>query len=432
MADIVDLGAYGEDFTADPYPYYAALRARGPVHRVRLPDGREAWLVVDHDAARAALADPRLAKDWRGTGRWEVREEQTPLSRNMLELDPPHHTRLRKLVAREFTTQRVEALRPRVQQITDGLLDTMLAADDSRADLVEALAFPLPLIVICELLGVPDMDRAVFRGWSNEIVAPTGQEAAQTAVRAMAGYLDGLIERKRREPGGDLLSALVHIADGSGDGGGSGEGVGDGSGDGDGSGHGDSSGDRDGSGRGPDRLSRQELIGMAGLLLVAGHETTVSLIANGIRALLAHPDQMAALRADFGLLEGAVEEVLRYDGPIEAATWRFTDGPVDIAGTVVPDRQFVLISLASAARDPARFPGPDRFDIARDARGHIAFGHGIHYCLGAPLARLEARIAVRALLERCPALALDPDAGALSWRTGMLIRGPRRLPVRWD
>ncbi|WP_409235504.1 cytochrome P450 family protein [Streptomyces sp. PA5.6] len=413
MADIVDLGAYGEDFTADPYPYYAALRARGPVHRVRLPDGREAWLVVGHDAARAALADPRLAKDWRATGMWEVREEQAPLSSNMLELDPPHHTRLRKLVAREFTAHRIEALRPRVQQITDGLLDAMLAAPDNRADLVEAFAFPLPLIVICELLGVPDMDRAEFRGWSNEMVAPTGQEAAQAAVRAMAGYLDGLIESKRREPGDDLLSALVHTADGSG--------------------HGD--GSRDGSGGGgpgPDRLSRQELIGMAALLLVAGHETTVNLIANGMRALLDHPDQLAALRADFGLLEGAVEEMLRYDGPVEAATWRFTDGPVDIAGTVVPDRQFVLISLASADRDPGRFPAPDRFDITRDARGHVVFGHGIHYCLGAPLARLEGRIAVRALLERCPGLALDPDAGALSWRTGMLVRGPRRLPVRWD
>ncbi|MEW2529250.1 cytochrome P450 [Streptomyces sp. NPDC047071] len=413
MAVIVDLGAYGEDFTADPYPYYAKLRDRGPVHQVRLPDGKEAWLVVGHDAARAALADPRLAKDWRATGIWDVREEQTPLSSNLLELDPPHHTRLRKLVAREFTTRRVEALRPRVQQITDGLLDAMLAAPDGRADLVEALAFPLPLIVICELLGVPDMDRAEFRGWSNEIVTPTGEEAVQAAVLGMVGYLDGLIERKRREPGDDLLSALVHTAGGSGDGGG------------------DGSSDGDGSGPAPDRLSRQELIGMASLLLVAGHETTVGLIANGVRALLDHPDQLAALRADVGLLEGAVEEMLRYDGPIESATWRFTDGPVDIAGTVVPDRQFVLISVVSADRDPGRFPGPDRFDITRDARGHIAFGHGIHYCLGAPLARLEGRVAVRALLERCPRLALDPDAGALSWRTGMLLRGPRRLPVRW-
>ncbi|MFH8410316.1 cytochrome P450 [Streptomyces sp. NPDC018019] len=402
MPDIIDLGAYGPDFVADPHPYYAKLRAQGPVHRVRLPESeswaQDVWLVVGYEEVRAALADHRLAKDWtrapaplndsEALAEWQLM--------NMLDADPPQHTRLRKLVAREFTTRRVEALRPRVQQITDELLDAMLAAPDGRADLVEALAFPLPMTVICELLGVPDIERETFRAWSNELVSPTGQEATMTAARDMAAYLDGLIEAKRRSPGEDLLSALVRTSDEDGD-----------------------------------RLSQQELLGMAFLLLVAGHETTVNLIANGVRALLRHPAQLAALRADPALLDNAVEEMLRYDGPVENATWRFTTEPVEIGGTVVPAGEVVLVGLAAAGRDQERFAAPDTFDITRETRGHVAFGHGIHFCLGAPLARTEGRIAVRTLLDRCPDLALDADAEALTWRPGLTIRGPQQLPVRW-
>ncbi|MEU2794525.1 cytochrome P450 [Streptomyces sp. NPDC007100] len=398
MAEIIDLSAYGPDFVADPHPYYAKLRAQGPVHHVRIPDGQEAWLIVGYEEARAALADPRLAKDWTRAGitlsgpvepdEWEFM--------NMLDADPPQHTRLRKLVAREFTTRRVEALRPRVQKITDDLLDAMLAAPDGRADLVEALAFPLPMTVICELLGVPDIDREAFRAWSNELISPTGEEEAAAAARDMSGYLAGLIEDKRQAPGEDLLSALVRTSDEDGD-----------------------------------QLSRQELLGMAFLLLVAGHETTVNLIANGVRALLRHPAQLAALRADASLLDNAVEEMLRYEGPVENATWRFTTEPVEIGRTVVPAGAFVLVGLAAAGRAAERFTDPDTFDITRETRGHMAFGHGIHFCLGAPLARMEGRIAVRTLLDRCPELALDTGADALTWRTGMLMRGPHHLPVRW-
>ncbi|UNO39327.1 cytochrome P450 [Streptomyces sp. MST-110588] len=395
MSDIVDLEAYGPDFVADPYPYYAKLRAQAPVHRARLSEGEEMWLVVGHDEARAALADPRLNKDWRATGRWPDTGD-SPLFTNMLDADPPHHTRLRKLVAREFTSRRVDALRPRVQEITDELLDAMLAAPDGRADLVEALAFPLPMTVICELLGVPAPERAEFRAWSSEFVAPTGEEELQAATVAMAGYLETLIGHKRRTPGDDLLSALIRTSDEDGD-----------------------------------RLSGEELVGMAFLLLVAGHETTVSLISNGVRALLRHPDQLAALRADLTLMDNAVEEMLRYDGPVESATLRFTAEEVEIGGTTIPAREAVLAVLASASRDPGRFPAADDFDIRRETRGHLAFGHGIHFCLGAPLARMEARIAIRALLERCPVLALDTDPASLSWRTGMLIRGTHHLPVRW-
>ncbi|MFI6730287.1 cytochrome P450 [Streptomyces atratus] len=389
----VDVDLRGvKDFTANPYPYYEKLRAAGPVHTIRTDEFERIWLVVGYGEGRAALADQRFGKEWQGLV--DRPEGSDPIFANMLELDAPHHTRLRKLVTREFTARRVEALRPRVQQITDELLDAMVPA--GRADLVDALAFPLPMTVICELIGVPDLDRNTFRKLSNDVVTPSTPEQEREAVAAMGVYLAELIEDKRCSPGDDLMSALVRTRDEEGDG-----------------------------------LSPDELVGMAFLLLVAGHETTVNLISNGVRALLQHPDQLAALRADFGLIDGAVEEMLRYDGPVETATFRFPREPVEIGQRVIPAGEPVLISLAGADRDPGRYPEPDRFDIRRDAQGHLAFGHGLHFCLGAPLARMEGRIAIRTLLERCPGLALDTDAGEPDWLPGMLIRGVRELPVRW-
>ncbi|GAA2927557.1 cytochrome P450 [Streptomyces enissocaesilis] len=403
---VVDLSDHAEEFAADPYPYYAKLRAAGPVHRIRTEAAGEVWLIVGHGEARRALADPRLSKDWRVSNLWDGTPAGTPVGTNMLESDPPHHTRLRGLVAREFTARRIEALRPRIQRVTDELLDAMTAGESRTADLVDSLAFPLPMTVICELLGVPDLDRDSFRGWSNEIVSPTGADAEDAAVRAMGEYLAELVEDKRSSPGDDLMSALIRTRDEDGD-----------------------------------RLTPDELVGMAFLLLVAGHETTVNLISNGVRALLAHPDQMAALRADFGLVDSAVEEMLRYDGPVENTTYRFAREPFDVGGLVIPAGGSVLVSLAAAGRDAVRFPDPDRFDITRTAvtgntgrgrgPGHLAFGHGLHFCLGAPLARMEGRIAVRTLLERCPDLALAPGAGPLEWLPGLLMRGVRRLEVRW-
>ncbi|MGP9017738.1 cytochrome P450 family protein [Streptomyces sp. BR1] len=393
---IVDLTALGEDFTRDPYPVYAELRERGPVHRIRMPEGSDAWLVVGYEAGRAALADPRLSKEWRNASP-DLGVQQVASGTTMLSSDAPAHTRLRKLVTREFTPRRVEQMAPRVQEMTDALLDTMLK-EPGRADLVEALSFPLPITVIGDLLGVPSLDQDSFREWSNASVSATALADRLAAARSMSEYLTALLADKRENPGGDLMSALIHAADEDGD-----------------------------------RLSGPELLGMAWLLLVAGHETTVNLISNGVLALLSNPEQLAALRADFdGLIEGAIEEMLRYDGPVETPTYRFTTEPVDIGGTVVPGGgELVLVAMADANRDPARYPEPSRFDIRRDARGHVAFGHGIHYCLGAPLARLEARIAIRSLLERCPDLALDIHPAAVTWRSGMLVRGPESLPVRW-
>lgn len=355
MGEAIDLGDYA-DFTADPYPVYEELRARGPVHRVLLPkpaDDGEAWLIVGHEEARAALTDPRLVKSPAKLGFSGLDEEL--IGTHLLITDPPHHTRLRSLVTRAFTARRVESLRPRIQRITDDLLDAMLP--HGRADLVESFAFPLPLTVICELLGVPDIDRADFRRMSNEVVAPSDRDGEYATFVELAAYLRDLIEDKRASaPADDLLSALIRTTAEDGD-----------------------------------RLSPDELCAMAFILLIAGHETTVNLIASGVRALLAHPDQLAALRADMTLLGGAVEEMLRYEGPVENATYRFTVEDTEVGGTVIPGGSAVLVGLAAAGHDPERFPEPDRFDIRRDARGHIAFGHGLHHCLGAPWPASKAR-----------------------------------------
>ena len=395
-AETVDLLELGEDFVRDPYPVYAALRRRGPVHRVRIPEGADIWLVVGYEAGRTALADPTLSKQWKNAS--PTFPLVTPAAGpHMLSSDPPDHLRLRRLVVREFTPRRVEQMAPRVQEIADELLDAMLARPDGRADLAEALSFPLPISVICELLGVPMLDRAAFRRWTNDALSGVDAETRTGAAREVAVYLDGLLDAKRESPGDDLMSALIRTTDEDGD-----------------------------------RLSPEELLGTAWLLLVAGHETTVNLISNGVLALLTHPDQLAALRADPALIDNAVEEMLRYDGPVETPTYRFTTTPLTIGDTTIPGGgEPVLVALADADHDPERFPEPDRFDIRRPAQGHLAFGHGIHFCLGAPLARLEARIAIQTLLRRCPDLELDAHPAALSWRTGMLIRGPQRLPVRF-
>ncbi|KOG25194.1 MULTISPECIES: cytochrome P450 family protein [Streptomyces] len=390
---VIELGEYGADFTANPYPYYAKLREAGPVHEVRMPDGFQFWLVVGHEEGRAALADPRLAKSPSVIG---VRPpEEDIIGVHLLAADAPDHTRLRRLVTAEFTGRRVEGLRPRIERLTHELADAMEPA--GRADLVDAYAFPLPITVICELLGVPAEDRDTFRRWSHELVVPTGERGIQEALEGFGGYLDELIEDKRcAGPADDLLSGLIAARAEDGD-----------------------------------RLSGPELRAMAYLLLIAGHETTVNLISNTVRNLLTHPEQLAALRADPDLLDGAIEESLRYDGPVETGTFRFTREDVTLGGREIPAGQSVLVGIGALDRDPARFSDPDRFDIRRDTRGHLAFGHGIHYCLGAPLARLEGRIALRTLLDRFPDLALDPEGAPWEWLPGLLMRGVRALPVRW-
>ncbi|MFM9373701.1 cytochrome P450 family protein [Streptomyces sp. Da 82-17] len=392
-----ELAALARDFGVDPYPAFRALRERGPVHHVRFPTGDTAWMIVGHAEARAALADPRMRHDVRHSAEYDS-DGLYSIGRNMLQTDPPDHTRLRSLVAREFTARRIKALRARVEEAAGQLLDAM--GPLGRVELIDAFAFPLPLTVICELLGVPGVDHDTFRAWTAKILTIGEPEASTRAAQEMTVYLAGLIEEKRNvdeAAEGDLLHALVRAHDEDGD-----------------------------------HLTDEELLGMAFLLLVAGHETTVNLIANAVHLLLTHPDQLAALRADSGLLENAVEEALRYEPPTPAGTYRYTSEALTVAGTLLPRGARVVVSLASANRDPAHFPDPERFDIRRDparTRGHLAFGHGIHHCLGAPLARLEANIALRALLDRFPDLAIDGDPAPV-WRPS-LLRGLDRLPVRW-
>ena len=361
-----------------------------------MPGGHAVWVVTRHAEARAALADPRLIKDWRalwpGEAAAELDDGFAALDTHMLSTDPPDHDRLRRLVTKAFTARRIERLRPRVAEITRSLLDTMPA--DGPVDLLESFAFPLPITVICELLGVPDADRANFRTWTQAILSTGAAAESGTAAVEMAGYFTALVADKRAHPADDLLSALI-VARDAGDG-----------------------------------LSQRELLGMIFLLLVAGHETTVNLIGTGTLALLQSPGELARLRADSALLPGAVEELLRYTSPVNHATFRFTAEAVEIGGTLIPAREAVLVAIASANRDPDRYPAPDRLDVGRDAGGNLAFGHGIHYCLGAPLARMEGVIAFGALLSRFPGLTLAVPPESLRWRPSTLIRGLETLPVR--
>ncbi len=379
------------EFWTDPYPIYDALREGEPVRRVASPDG-PVWMLFRHADVRAALADPRLSKDWRHTLPADQREGQpgAPIPMMIL-LDPPEHTRLRKLVSRAFTARRMEDLRPRVAEIAERLLDEL---PPGRVDLMAQYAFPLPVFVICELLGVPAEDRDRFAAWSNAMVDQSTPEETNTAMTQLYGYLAELVERRRAEPDGALISGLIEVAD---------EG---------------------------DRLSQDELVAMAMLLLVAGHETTVNLIGNAVLALLTHPDQRALLRERPDLLAGAVEEVLRWDSPVHSTPARFAAEDVEYSGVTIPAGSVVLLSLASANRDDERFDDAERLRIDRDATGHTAFGHGLHHCLGAQLARIEGQEAVGALLRRFPDLALDAPVEDLLHRRSTLVRGLRALPVR--
>jgi cytochrome P450 len=364
--------------------------------------GLDVWLVTRYEDVRAALADPRLGKD--ATRVRELAQHQlelkgqtrqgfdASLSAHMLNADPPDHTRLRRLVNKAFTSRTVARLQPRIEQITDELLDAM--AGEQNVDLLDALAFPLPMTVICELLGVPMDERDDFRVWSNILLSSDQGERVPEAAQKMAEYLTKLVASKRAMPTEDLLAELVEATE-------------------------------DG-----DRLSEEELVGMAFLLMVAGHETTVNLIGNGVLHLLRNPDQLAALRAQPDLLPGAVEEILRLEGPVNIATIRFTTESVTVGGQDIPAGEFVMVALSSANRDPEKFADPDTLDITRPAGGHLAFGHGIHYCVGAPLARLEGQIALGKLIARFPDLALAAEPEELAWRNSTLMRGLTRLPVR--
>jgi cytochrome P450 len=391
-----EAGQLPVDYFQEPLKYFARMRAKAPVTAVRMPEGNRAWMITRYAEVRAALADPRLAKDWSGKMRpadFEPDPVTGYLSAHLLSLDPPDHTRLRRLVVKAFTARRIAALRRRIEEITASLLDAMEGQES--ADLIEALAYPLPITVICELLGVPAADQDKFKVWSHAIVSSVvSEEEWLGAGTEMFHYFTALLAAKRRSPSDDLTSALIEARDSG------------------------------------DSLDERELIALLFLLLVAGHETTTNLIATGTLALLTHPAELERLRSDWSRLPAAVEELLRYSNPLNHTTDRFTVEPVEIGGVTIPAGEWVLCVTSSANRDPSRFADPDRLDVGRDASGHLAFGHGIHYCLGAPLARLEGEVAFRALLTRFPDLALAVPESSLRWRPSSLIHGLETLPVR--
>ena len=382
-------------FVADPYPTYRRLLAEDPVHHS--PMGF--WVLTRYEDVVAALRDPRLAKE--AIAAFVAARFGAPMPAmglSMLDRDPPDHTRLRSLVSKAFTPRVVDGLRPRVQQIVDGLLDGV--RDAGTMDLIEEFAYPIPVNVICEMLGVPVEDHERFKGWSldiarglDAILLPADSDVPKRSAAARTGladYFRELIARRRVAPRADLLSGLIAAEEAG------------------------------------DKLSENELLATCILLLIAGHETTVNLIGNGTLALLRHPDQLRRLRDNPALIGTAIEELLRFDGPVQR-TARIPSEDVVINGRKIPKGEMVMPFIGAADRDPAQFPDPDRLDISRADNRHIAFGWGIHFCLGAPLARVEGQIAINTLVQRFPQLALATDNP--EFHQSLTLRGLKSLPV---
>src|SRR5882762_3557554 len=384
------------EFLADPYPTYRRLRSGDPVHHNPLGF----WVLTRYEDVVTVLRDQRFVKEPIAT--FVAARVGVPvpagIGLSMLDRDPPDHTRLRGLVSKAFTPRVVERLRAHIQQIVDGLLARV--EGKGSMDLIEEFAYPLPVTVICEMLGVPVEDHERFKAWGldiarglDAILLPPDSEVAQRSLagrRALADYFRGLIAERRASPRDDMLSGLIAAEEAG------------------------------------DKLDEDELLATCILLLVAGHETTVNLIGNGTLALLRHPDELRRLRENPALIASAVEELLRYDGPVQR-TARIPSAAVAIGGLTIEAGEMVMPFIGAADRDPAHFPDPDRLDIARSDNRHIAFGLGIHFCLGAPLARLEGQIAINTLVQRLPKLALATDRP--EYRQSLTLRGLKTLPV---
>jgi cytochrome P450 PksS len=395
-------GVFTRAARANPQAIYAQMRQDDPVHQVIGPtSGLRFWFITRYEDCIAALKDARLGKEFRKklppdmVARFGDPEPvYEMMNRNMLFVDPPDHTRLRGLVHKAFTPRMIDNLRPRIQQIADDLLDSFGSTGET--DLISAFAYPLPITVIAELLGIPISDQDKFREWTRILLFGSSMDDINLTALEFTMYFHEMFDQRRANPKDDLISGLVAV-------------------------------EENGA-----KLDGMELMSMVFLLLVAGHETTVNLIGNGTLALIQHRDQFDRLRAEPGLIKTAVEEMLRYNGPIEVATERWAFEDVEIGGKHVAQGDLVMVALAGANRDPLMFPNPDTFDIAReDAYKHIGFGNGIHYCLGAPLARLEGAIAINALVQRFPQLDLAVPVESLEWSESLLLHGMRAMPVRY-
>jgi len=406
MATARKYDLYSDRFRAETYATFARMREEDGVFCQPGIDGETMlWFVTRHDDAVAVLLDderfvrdPTLAltPEELVAFRNEM-PERAFIDSHMLNKDGADHRRLRRLVTKAFTPRMVDQLRPRIQEIADGLIDAVESRGEM--DLVDEFAFPLPITVIAELLGIPVADRDRFRRWTNAIITPalTPEELALfgEAADEFVTYLRELFERRRSTPGADLISAFLQVEEGG------------------------------------DTLSEEELFSMVVLLIIAGHETTVSLIGNAVLALLQHPDQRQTLESDPARMSHAIEELLRYDGPVERTLLRWAAADVELGGQLIRRGEGVIVILGSADRDPSRFPDPDTLDFAREDVKHLAFGRGSHYCLGAPLARLEAEVALTTLLRRLPGLQLAMPVEELRWRPVPLFRSLASLQVAW-
>ena len=392
-------------FRTDPYPFYTRWRAESPIFHTVLPDKQKVWVITRYDDVLAVLKDDRFAKDKaRALSADQLKALPwvpsvfKPLERNMLDVDQPDHTRLRGLVQQAFTSRLIENMRERVQTLTDELLDAV--ESKGKMDLIRDFALPLPATIIAEILGVPARDRHRFHRWSNAMLTTTpttwGKLRIIPHVLAFMRYIRRLGRARQAEPRDDLTTALVQAHEAS------------------------------------DRLSEDELLSMIVLLLVAGHETTVNLIGNGMLALFEHPAERERLCANPGLIKPAVEELLRFDSPVQLATERYTREDVMIGGVTIPRGELVMAALGSANRDEHQFNQPDVLDIGREPNRHLAFGQGVHFCLGASLARLEGQIAISTLLRRLPDMRLAVSREALRYRPAVILRGLKTLPVTFS
>lgn len=391
------------EWKADPFPFYAALRKSQPVYRVRM-GSMEGWLVTRYDDVLMVLKDQRFAKDvHRVQGAAELsRRPWIPpfmrvIERNMLDQDEPHHTRLRTLVHRAFTPARIERLRSRIEAITNARIEAVKARGE--LELIRDLALPLPLTVISELLGLPPEEQMRFQRLSKQLlvpVTPLNILRVLPAIWMLMRFVRQKLAERRQKPQDDLLTGLVQAEEGG------------------------------------DRLSEDEQVAMIVLLLLAGHETTVNLITSGIHALLQHPEQLAWLRAHPEGIKTAVEELLRFTNPVETATERYATTDLTLHDTQIRRGEMVIAGLAAANRDEAQFPRAETLDLTREPNRHLAFGHGIHFCLGAPLARMEGQIALNLLVQRLPGLRLAVPEAKLRWRRTPVVRGLETLPLRFD